>query len=67
MQPAAQAFEDAIQADRTDQAWGIFNDVAEKYLDIRFAEAPGAGGNGRGHPPEFHLRPAAAACLDPEL
>eukprot|EP00969_Alexandrium_andersonii_P016013 700784-Alexandrium_andersonii.AAC.1 len=65
MQPAAQAFEDAIQADRTDQAWNIFNDVAEKYLDIRFAEAPGAGGKGRGQPPEFHLRPAAAACLDP--
>eukprot|EP00969_Alexandrium_andersonii_P317263 14016347-Alexandrium_andersonii.AAC.1 len=30
-------------------------------------EAQGAGGKGRGQPPEFHLRPAAAACLDPEL
>eukprot|EP00969_Alexandrium_andersonii_P259005 11452057-Alexandrium_andersonii.AAC.1 len=29
MQPAASAFEDAIQAGRTDQAWKIFNDVAE--------------------------------------
>eukprot|EP00969_Alexandrium_andersonii_P292703 12936938-Alexandrium_andersonii.AAC.1 len=45
----------------------IFNGVAEKYLDIRFAEAPGAGGKGRGQPPDLHLRPAAAACLDPEL
>eukprot|EP00969_Alexandrium_andersonii_P192600 8508365-Alexandrium_andersonii.AAC.1 len=67
-QPAAQAFDNALTAGRVDQAWGIFNTTtAEKYLGLRFAEAPGAGGTGRGQPPEFHLGPASAACLGPEM
>eukprot|EP00969_Alexandrium_andersonii_P304240 13448461-Alexandrium_andersonii.AAC.1 len=66
-QPAAHAIENSLGEGRVDQAWDIFNATAEKYLDIRVAEAPGAGGKGRGQPPEFHLRPASAARLDPEM